>query len=130
MPGSLDITWEEFKTYLTEHRDLGLSFLQQCGRYTPFIFKGEKDGDITLMAGYRVIQLLSKELNPRITSEYKAWRVSVVARDEYQCTKCGSEEELHAHHIEKVSEVPNKIMDMDNGITLCGKCHREIHKNG
>ena len=85
------------------------------------------------------------------------WRDKVFTRDNYTCQKCfdSSGGNLQAHHIKRftvifdevVSEnnfnLNNKDMlltytykisenvklnDIDNGITLCKKCHQEIHK--
>ena len=61
--------------------------------------------------------------------EYKAWRQQVLERDGYQCTVCGAKEGLlHAHHIVGVLDAPDRILDVDNGQTLCAACHAEIHK--
>ncbi len=62
------------------------------------------------------------------SSEYKEWRKKVYERDNYQCVKCGSKEKLNAHHILAWKFYPDKRYDLDNGITLCEKCHTQIHK--
>lgn len=43
------------------------------------------------------------------------------------CIKCGSSEHLAAHHIFPKNQYPEMRMNILNGITLCGKCHREFH---
>ena len=55
-------------------------------------------------------------------------RQIVFNRDDYECQKCGSIESLHCHHIKGYTQ--NKMLsnDPDNCITLCKKCHKEIHK--
>ncbi len=40
----------------------------------------------------------------------------------YMCVSCGGEKQLITHHI-----VPN-VQVLQNLVTLCRKCHREIHK--
>lgn len=66
----------------------------------------------------------------RNSSKYKYWRTSVFIRDDYMCRKCGElGGELNAHHIESFSKHPALRFDIDNGITLCKKCHIEIHKS-
>lgn len=52
-------------------------------------------------------------------------------RDSWSCQKCGKtvyEIELHCHHIKSYTQ--NKIFgnDIDNCITLCKECHKEVHK--
>lgn len=76
-------------------------------------------------------QHLSDELSEpgadiRHTSEYRTWRQKVKERDG-ECVRCGSCENLHAHHITPVSEDESLATDIDNGETLCSDCHAEEH---
>lgn len=65
----------------------------------------------------------------RCTKEYADWRIGVFERDNYACQKCGKlGGTLNAHHIKKYSEFPELRYVLDNGITLCESCHRNIHK--
>ena len=64
----------------------------------------------------------------RQSTEYKDWRKAVYKRDEYECVECGKTGNLEAHHIKPFSKYPDLRMDIDNGITLCPKCHKQIHK--
>lgn len=66
--------------------------------------------------------------------EYKEWRKSVFGRDLYTCQKCGSKQGknkqsvcLNAHHIFNYKDYPDKRIELENGITLCDKCHLEFH---
>jgi len=56
------------------------------------------------------------------------WSKAVRLRDG-SCTKCGSLENLEAHHIKSKSQDPELKLHIDNGITLCFKCHHEHHQN-
>lgn len=58
---------------------------------------------------------------------HKHWREAVFEKDGRMCVKCDSEEDLHAHHILPYSDYPDKREDVDNGITLCKKCHDKFH---
>jgi len=55
-------------------------------------------------------------------------RLMVLERDDYQCSKCDSQEDLHVHHIEGVAQVPMLANDISNCMTVCSACHAEIHK--
>jgi predicted restriction endonuclease len=67
----------------------------------------------------------------RITYKYRKWRESVLMRDNYTCQNCGVKEEImNVHHIKSFSEHKDLRYDIDNGITLCEKCHKKLHKGG
>ena len=60
----------------------------------------------------------------RKTKLYRHWRNTVLERDGYQCTKCsGSDTRLDAHHIKSFTHFPELRFDVDNGITVCVRCH-------
>lgn len=56
------------------------------------------------------------------------WVQLVKGRDGFTCQKCGDMGDVQAHHIEPVALRPDLADDLDNGITLCTSCHREVHK--
>jgi len=60
---------------------------------------------------------------------YKNWRSAVFKRDNYTCKKCGQiGYELNAHHIYNYSDYIDLRVEVNNGITLCKKCHIQFHK--
>lgn len=65
----------------------------------------------------------------RCCPAYKKWKVSVLKRDNYTCRQCGNKKSLHVHHIKSFSRYPDLRFDINNGITLCVKCHKLTHKN-
>jgi len=60
----------------------------------------------------------------RRSPELYQWRKAVLERDHYTCQDCGSNEGILAHHIKAVIDYPEAIFDLDNGLTLCTKCHK------
>ncbi|GAG04755.1 unnamed protein product, partial [marine sediment metagenome] len=88
---------------------------------------------------------LNKQI--RCLDEYKLWILEVFKRDNWTCQECNKRSKtgepliLHSHHtilfinilhnnrISKIEDAIscNELWDIDNGITLCEKCHRNIH---
>lgn len=78
--------------------------------------------------------------NPELTDEERIanrdttdninWRKSVYERDNYTCQKCKKRgnQDINAHHISNYSNDEDNRYNIDNGITLCVKCHKEFHK--
>jgi len=64
----------------------------------------------------------------RSSLEYSLWRSAVFIRDNYICQDCGFTGYLVAHHIKPFSLFPKLRLDINNGITLCKKCHGTKHK--
>lgn len=62
--------------------------------------------------------------------EYQIWRRSVYERDKYTCQSCGDKTggNLEAHHLDGHDWCKDKRTDVNNGITLCNKCHMDFHK--
>jgi len=81
------------------------------------------------------------------TAKFLKWRTSILERDGYTCTECGSEKDLRVHHKLKLSHIIYKynsklsldsdkidsilssfeFTDVDNGITYCNSCHMIEH---
>lgn len=67
--------------------------------------------------------------------EYRDWRKAVFIRDNYTCQICGAHNykgkgktvSLVAHHLDCFKDFPDKRYDIDNGVTLCDKCHNQFH---
>lgn len=85
----------------------------------------------------------SKEKNPywkggitpintaiRMSKKFQDWRKSVFERDNYTCQECKNRSRknnsvvLNAHHIKPFAHFPEFRFDLENGTTLCEKCHR------
>ena len=76
---------------------------------------------------------VKKERTERGTPEYRDWRKEVFGRDRYTCQHCGARNgngkyiRLEAHHIYDFKNHPELHYDVNNGVTLCVKCHSEFH---
>lgn len=69
--------------------------------------------------------------------KHRQWSHAVLKRDGNICQDCGITSEqanlkhgLHAHHIVALKDCINSSLefDVDNGVTLCPKCHGKRHK--
>lgn len=56
------------------------------------------------------------------------WRKKCLARDNYQCAKCASKENICVHHMSYWSNDPINRINVENGVTLCKKCHKKEHE--
>ena len=65
----------------------------------------------------------------RSRKDYRSWRRKILQRDNRTCKMCESIEKPIAHHIVEAKERPDLKYEITNGITLCQKCHIEVHKN-
>ena len=80
-------------------------------------------------------QVYKKSITPKVGKRktgflHQAWASLVKLRDG-KCKECGSVYDLHAHHIKQYKDHPELRHDVNNGITLCGNCHRKWHsENG
>ena len=64
---------------------------------------------------------LKREVQPELSN-------IVLERDEHKCVKCNDSNNLECHHIYPVNIEPLFSADVDNCITLCEECHKEVHK--
>ena len=62
---------------------------------------------------------------------YAEWRKRVLSRDKYTCQmpNCKKKKNLQVHHIKKWSSASTLRFEIDNGITLCYNCHKEVTNN-
>lgn len=58
--------------------------------------------------------------------EWIIQRTSCLQRDDYTCQECGSHDNLEVHHWEPYRFCFDN--SLDNLVTLCAPCHREMHE--
>lgn len=63
--------------------------------------------------------------------DYRDWRLSVWERDDFTCNYCGKRGgKIHAHHLIAFAKHQENRFDINNGLTLCLKCHKIFHFGG
>lgn len=70
------------------------------------------------------------ELKSDYTYRNKCFRQKVLKRDNYTCVKCLNKfntNELKAHHKNSCDWDIDGRLDINNGVTLCDKCHKLFH---
>ena len=73
----------------------------------------------------------AEERRIRSQIEIRLWREAVFARDNWTCQgrDCGKRGvELNAHHKKPFADYPELRTSIENGLTLCKKCHKKKHK--
>lgn len=67
----------------------------------------------------------------RKSGEYKNWRIAVYRRDGFCCQICKKhcdKKNIVAHHKNSFSLYPQSRFVVEEGITLCRRCHLNLHK--
>ncbi len=72
---------------------------------------------------YYIRKIHSRDPTSKSSKKYSEWKKAVKERDAYKCQKCDAVKNLHAHHIVPWKTDINLRFEIDNGITLCGRCH-------
>lgn len=106
----------------------------------------QKLADVRFNKGYsrgsknpRFVDGNSGKVNERNQVGLVYWKNSVRRRDQFKCQMCGidglveckccgTKPTLHAHHIKSWKDNPELRFDIDNGVTLCEKCHRGLSR--
>ena len=62
-----------------------------------------------------------------LTTHWKDKRIEILARDFYECTRCGAKKNLNVHHLDYSNLWNEEDEDL---ITLCSSCHSKEHGKG
>jgi hypothetical protein len=81
---------------------------------------------LDLLITRRIHQNIKQPVKIRNRYQHKIWSYAIIERDQ-RCKKCGSRVKLEAHHIKNIHTYPDIAFALDNGITLCERCHHEFH---
>lgn len=100
------------KEQMISLRNRGYSY-GQIGR----LFKVSRQRVHQITSGYQVnLQALTT------TGKYKFIHEFILDRDEHKCQKCGAAKKVLVHHIDGDNNRDRNL------ITLCQRCHLELHR--
>ena len=115
-PGCTDIHETQYRCYTKCNHD-GIIY---CSKHANPVFRsGEKHPSYNPNKEYD---------NIRKTPEYAITKLSVHERDKYTCVSCGKKiYDPVFHHLYSVNTHKELACKIDNGVTLCKKCHKNFH---
>lgn len=65
----------------------------------------------------------------RRTRDMRAWKERIAEKYGGRCAVCGSDWNVHIHHIVPIAFMPEYALTDNNGIALCAVCHNAAHGN-
>ena len=65
---------------------------------------------------------MAKRGDPRLTRDYKAFRLKVLARDQWSCGYC-SAPATTVDHVIPISKAPDLVVNFENAIACCQSCN-------
>ena len=115
-PGCTDIHETQYRRYVKYNHN-GITY---CLKHANTVFRsGEK---------HPLYNPNKEHDDVRGTPEYAITKLNVHERDKYICVSCGKK--IHDpifHHLYSVNTHKELAYKIDNGVTLCKKCHRDFH---
>ena len=65
---------------------------------------------------------MAKRGDPRLTRDYKAFRLKVLARDQWSCFYC-QQPASTVDHIIPISKAPDLVVNYENAVACCQSCN-------
>ena len=65
---------------------------------------------------------MAKRGDPRLSRDYKAFRLRVLARDQWSCFYC-QQPATTVDHIIPVSKAPDLVINYENAVACCQSCN-------
>ena len=58
------------------------------------------------------------------------WKIRILEKADYICEICKGNWKITAHHFYFRSSAIHLLLELDNGVSLCAKCHFTLHRRG
>lgn len=62
-----------------------------------------------------------------LSEKWKQIKEIILKRDNFKCTQCEAEDQLHIHHL-TYQHIYNELEHLEDLTTLCEMCHKKQHK--
>jgi 5-methylcytosine-specific restriction endonuclease McrA len=103
--------------------------LEEIGIYIDCHGAINPDNEVEIWFGKSRIPPWEKYKRQKNNPLHCKWRMRIFERDNYICQLCKKRGgKLEAHHIKSFKYHKNLRYKIENGITLCKECHKEIHR--
>ena len=66
--------------------------------------------------------MASKKRDPRLTRDYKAFRIKVLQRDQWSCFYCHMPADT-VDHVIPISVAPDLVVSFENAVACCKSCN-------
>jgi DNA-directed RNA polymerase subunit RPC12/RpoP len=97
-----------------------------CGASSTLKKREVKKKGIFFQRVVSVREIYDSKGGERWKRNWREARAAALERAGYKCSKCGSHNDLHVHHIKPVSKGGTDALS--NLAVLCADCHRAVHK--
>jgi hypothetical protein len=77
---------------------------------------------LSIICVLKVGNSMAKRGDPRLTRDYKAFRLKVLARDQWSCFYC-QQPATTIDHIIPVSKAPDLVVSYENAVSCCVSCN-------
>ncbi len=71
--------------------------------------------------------ITSENVALKAQRRYRKWSLDVRERAGNKCSVCGTEKDLVAHHIHSWRVYPELRYSVENGLSMCRRCHAKFH---
>ena len=77
---------------------------------------------LSIIYSLKVGNSMAKRGDPRLTRDYKAFRLKILQRDQWSCFYC-QQPAATVDHIIPISKAPDLVVNYENAVACCASCN-------